>query len=163
MPYATRCAIIIIATCPFVNPFCPFPKGFGHGKNAENSLLRAPSSGSANVPVSNGAERRPPSRPGRGNTRNVGGPTHRSAPTVTCDCTTSAGAVRQPSAACHLTDAHADRSDHAPDPAMPATLRAAEGGGPYIHTQTSRSSRRGRPAWRPGGPAATWRSSRRRR
>ena len=42
MPYATRCVIIIIATCPFVNPFCPFPKGFGHGKNAEIFSLPAP-------------------------------------------------------------------------------------------------------------------------
>ena len=41
------------------------------------------------------------------------------------------------------------------DPAMTATWRAAEGGGPYMHTQTSRFYRRGRPAWRPGGPAAT--------
>ena len=40
----------------------------------------------------------------------------------------------------------------APDPAMIAMWRAAEGGGPYIYTPTSRFSRRGRPAWRPARP-----------
>ena len=42
---------------------------------------------------------------------------------------------------------------------MIATLRAAEGGGPYMYTQSSRFYRRGAPACAPGGPATTRQSS----